>query len=591
MKNKENSPSIGYSFWGMIATIVGTVIGIGIFFKSPQIIGSTESTIMAIVAWMVGALVVGFMLMAYIEIASSTAKTGEVGSLSTWTHKFINPRIAKVVGIFLTIIYFPGIVVLLAIISTTFILEAVKIGKGTPLEPYALGVWGDFFFIVFIAIAIMAFTFALSYFLRKGGERFQIFGTILKFIPFFVLIVVGFFMGITGTIDDVKPISDPEKNPGFTENSGWEIANGFFLAMPAILFSFDGFLTTANLQNEMKEEEKKKFPKIIIISIILVATVYILTTIMSTWLGDYGDDGSGMNIPVVLNKMFGGEEWVTIIVLLIITISGMTTVNGFMMSSFHAFKSLSEAEIIPDPEGKLLVKNKRGFPVNSAWMMAGAFVAWIAIFGIAELVNYAVLGERQEVFSVATGEMKLEGYGWTTISGQISDANIIIVNVIYGVIILYALQNRKTNKVDVDHLKNFKVYATTGSVGVLLFSAYNLTNIYVQVFKGEIIQITIFVVLIIEISAVGLLYYINERSLKKMKVNNGHAVNEFKTKEIIKLIDQKPLTEKDVTKKPITPKEPPVKKDVTKLLDKKAANKKPPDKPKPNLKSKMVVKK
>ncbi len=572
MKNKENSTSIGYSFWGMIATIVGTVIGIGIFFKSPQIIGSTESTIMAIVAWMVGALVVGFMLMAYIEIASSTAKTGEVGSLSTWTHKFINPRIAKVVGIFLTIIYFPGIIVLLAIISTTFILEAIKTGEGIQSGDYALGVWGDFFFIFFIAIAIMAFAFSLSYFLRKGGERFQIFGTILKFVPFFVLIVVGFFMGITGFIEDVTPISDPGKNPGFTDNSGWEMANGFFLAMPAILFSFDGFLTTANLQYEMKEEEKKKFPKIIVISIILVSTVYILATIMSTWLGEYGTNGSGMNIPVVLNRMFGGQEWVTIIVLLIITISGMTTVNGFMMSSFHAFKSLSEAKIIPDPEGKLLVKNERGFPINSAWMMAGAFAAWMIIFGVAELVNFAVLGQHQEVLDAASGEMKWEGYSWTTISGQISDANIIIVNVVYGVIILYALQNRKTNKVDVDHLKNFKAYAIIGSVGVLFFSSYNLTNIVVQMFKGEVTQITIFIVLVIEMAAIGLLYYFNEWYFKKTKLNNGDGTDINNTKEVVKLIDEKPPVKSSSTKKLINPKEPLTKKDV---------NKKPTEKPNP----------
>ncbi len=566
MKNKDNNTTIGYSFWGMIATIVGTVIGIGIFFKSPQIIDSTQSSVLTIVAWLVGSLIVGFMLMTYIEIASSTAKTGEVGSLSTWAHKFINPEVAKVIGIFLTIIYFPGIIVLLAIISTTFILESVKIGEGINSLDYAFGVWGDFFFIFCIAIGIIMFTFSLSWFLRKGGEKFQIFGTILKFVPFFILIVVGFFMGITGFID-TTPIGDPGKNPGIDE--GWTTANGFFLAMPAIMFSFDGFLTTASLQNEMKEEEKSKFPKVMIISLIIVSTIYIWVAIMSTWLGDYGESGSGMSVPVVLTKMFDGQTWITIIVLLIITISGMTTVNGFMMSSFHAFKALSESKMIPDPHEKLLVKNKRGFPVNSALMMGGAFIIWLVIFAGAEIVNVAILGS----FDVSTGE----GYRWTQISDQISNANIIVVNVIYGVIILYALQNRKTKKVEVDYLKNFKLFAIIGSTGILFFSSYNLINIVVEVFRGDITQITIFVILTLEALTIGILYYFNETSMKKHEETIGKTDKNVGTKNIetnptIQKIIKNPFAKKTAVEKPTD------KKNDSELPSKKAGTKKPIDK-------------
>jgi amino acid transporter len=78
-------------------------------------------------------------------------------------------------------------------------------------------------------------------------------------------------MAVTGSMGDLD--FDGNTNKAAT-------ANGFFLAMPAILFSFDGFIYSTNLQNEMKEKDKKKLPKAMIISLIIICVTYISVAIM-----------------------------------------------------------------------------------------------------------------------------------------------------------------------------------------------------------------------------------------------------------------------------------------------------------------------
>jgi SNF family Na+-dependent transporter len=40
----ENKNKIGYSFWGIVASMVGVSIGIGIFVRVPQIVDSNNGS-------------------------------------------------------------------------------------------------------------------------------------------------------------------------------------------------------------------------------------------------------------------------------------------------------------------------------------------------------------------------------------------------------------------------------------------------------------------------------------------------------------------------------------------------------------------
>jgi len=480
--NTKKNNETGYSFWGIIATIVSTVIGAGIFFKAESVINITGSGSLSILVWIIGSIIIGCLLLSYLEIASSTAKTGEVGSLSTWTNKFFNVKFAKIVGLFITFIYFPTVIILLTSISIKFIMDAMGVNFGK---------WEEFAFIFTMIPLLITATYGLNLLTKNGGERWQMVGTCVKFIPFFIIVVVGFFMAVTGSMGDLD--FDGDTNKAAT-------ANGFFLAMPAILFSFDGFIYSTNLQNEMKEKDKKKLPKAMIISLIIICVTYISVAIMLVWIGDVG---IGFNIPAVLNKMFGGQKWISVIFLVIISISALTGMNGFAMFSMQSFKSLSEDNIIPDKNNVLVKRDKNNISKNSTYAMLIAVAIWFVIFIIAELVMSAID----------------PAHSWISIIDSTVVSSVIIVSFVYGVIVIGGMHNRKTNKVDVEQMKWFIPLAVVGSVGMIFASLYNITAIILaasgMTSMGEQMgAIMTLVIIALEALTVIVIYCLNERYIK-----------------------------------------------------------------------------
>ncbi len=491
MENKKDN--IGFSFWGIVASIVGVVIGIGIFFKAEAVISETGS-IMSIFAWIVGAAVVGLMLMSYIEVASSTAKTGEVGSLSTWTKKFFNIKVAKVVGLFINFIYLPSIIVMVSGISTTFIMDAAISGGSNAFNTD----WKQFAFIVCMSAVFIALGFAINAYLKRGGEKVQMVGTVIKFVPSFIVIVVGFFMAITGAIGgSIPPIEDQPPAGG---TSPATFVNGFFLAMPAILFSFDGFIYASNLQNEMKD--KSKFPKAILTSLVIIALTYILISVMTVWIGS---PDTGYSIPDILNRMFAGQTWLTSLTLAFIAISGLTGLNGFMMSSIHGFRALSQDSMINDKKGTLQKTDNNGVPRNSGYAILGAIGFWFVVMWLLEVARYFIDGS---------------GYSWTTMIDQYVTANVIIANFFYALIIVGAIANRKTKKVEVDEYKWFLPVAWIGSMGVIFFSFFNVVMIVGNAFglsgsDAIIGNAIISVSFIVQVLVIAGLYFANEKYNEK----------------------------------------------------------------------------
>jgi amino acid transporter len=214
---------------------------------------------------MIGILIIGCMLISYVEIASSTSDSNEVGSLSTWSLKFFNLKIAKFIGIFLTYFYLPSAIVILSSLSSQFIIESIR-SNGVAINPT-----NELISVIFLSGIFIIILMLINTIKPKLGEKTQIIGTIIKFIPFTIVVIVGFFMVITGNIKDSGIDSS---SPGASKT-----INGLLLSMPLILFTFDGFIHLSNLQNEMKD--KKKFPKAIIISFSIIAITYLMIGIMS----------------------------------------------------------------------------------------------------------------------------------------------------------------------------------------------------------------------------------------------------------------------------------------------------------------------
>lgn len=88
---------------------------------------------------------------------------------------------------------------------------------------------------------------------QKGSKLFGTAGMGIKVLPLLTVIIAGIvFMAIgqngSGT-DPGFPVDAPENLDGKS------MFEGMLLAMPAILFAFDGFVYSASMQNEAKDQK------------------------------------------------------------------------------------------------------------------------------------------------------------------------------------------------------------------------------------------------------------------------------------------------------------------------------------------------
>jgi amino acid transporter len=82
-KNNLNKKEQGqYGLLSMLALIVGVVIGSGVYVVNDSLYRISNSAGLIIITWLLISLVILFMLVAFIEISSITAKTKEAGTIN-----------------------------------------------------------------------------------------------------------------------------------------------------------------------------------------------------------------------------------------------------------------------------------------------------------------------------------------------------------------------------------------------------------------------------------------------------------------------------------------------------------------------------
>ncbi|HKM00620.1 MAG TPA: amino acid permease, partial [Sedimentibacter sp.] len=97
-----------YNLFTTITMIVGIVIGSGIFFKSDNVLFSTNGNIfLGIIVFILAAFSIIF---GSLSISMLASRTDEAGGIITYSEKFWNKSIACAYGWFQTFIYYPTII-------------------------------------------------------------------------------------------------------------------------------------------------------------------------------------------------------------------------------------------------------------------------------------------------------------------------------------------------------------------------------------------------------------------------------------------------------------------------------------------------
>ena len=411
-----------FEFLTVFATMIGIVVGVGIYSKNDlgkgHVLGITQNPIMAIILWVIVGILGIAMIVAFMEIASSTKK-GKSGTLANWFGHFVNRKTGSLVAIFNILGYIPIIYSILSYLIIDFILIALEV---TPSAEVKL--------IIFLigGVGVMSLFGIANAFTRHSGKIIQIIGLGIKLFP----LIIGLFLGF------INPASDNSFNEPTMRS--WHAGN-FFIAIAPILFSLDGFIYAANLQKEVTN--KQQVPKALFCGMVFIIVFYVLLLI-SIFLGT--NDGSLFTL--FTNTLAG---WFTKVIYWLIVISALVSLNGMTLTGSHAIHAASE--------DKFFFFQKA---ISLKWSAIYQTIIGIVWYLIAVLVSY-----------FATGDLFY-------IIDQLSNAITVLDFIFYGLLILAAIVNRIRKKVAVDKTRMFWPFAILSVVILAAFTSYIIYSIFAE---------------------------------------------------------------------------------------------------------------
>jgi APA family basic amino acid/polyamine antiporter len=331
MNHKNLKKSIG--LFASLSTVIGIVIGSGVFFKASSVFLKTQAPGLGIIAWALA----GFITIAAgLTSAELAAAIPETGGMVMYLKRVYGEKVGFLTGWMLSILYYPGLMAALGVMFATNVVSLLGIG-----EEYIL-------LITIGVIFLLGFANSLG---SKAGGTIQTISTLCKLIPLTLIIVLGFAKG-NGS-ENLYPIINKDTNLTFSLGS----------ALLATLFAYEGWLSAGNLAGEMKNPEKD-LPKAIVIGITLVTLIYVVINMAYLWVLP-ADVLANSSSPAsdVAKVIFGntGARFITAG----IAISIFGTLNALILTGPRTLYAMARENDI-----KFISKvNKAEAPGNAIWIM------------------------------------------------------------------------------------------------------------------------------------------------------------------------------------------------------------------------------
>ncbi|SJZ38510.1 serine/threonine exchange transporter, LAT family [Cetobacterium ceti] len=333
--------SRNFGFFTVFTTVVGMVIGSGIFVRASSIFQLTGAPGIALALWAVAGLV---SLAAGLTIAELGAAIPETGALISWIEKVFGKKMAYIYGWTQVVLYLPATMAALGIVFGS----QVSLFFGLNPDIYS----------IIIGIGTIIFLGILNSLSSKLGGHLQIVSTIGKLLPIFAIIICGFLYGAEHQSYNLTPFINLDPVPGKS------LFVSLGAAMTAIIFAYDGWIGCGTLAGEVKNPGKT-LPKAISIGLVLIGIVYIAINIaflMVMPAGALAQTQTPAND--VARILFGnlGEKIVGIAIL----ISIFGTINGYMLTSIRVPYAMAIEGMLPYSEVLGKVDKKTGTPFNSS---------------------------------------------------------------------------------------------------------------------------------------------------------------------------------------------------------------------------------
>lgn len=348
------------SFGQALATVVGTVIGGGVFFKISAITSQTGTPSLTLLVWILAGIVSIASGLTVSEIAAALPVTG--GSI-----KYIEYTYGKAWGYLFgwaqMVIYFPANIGALSVIFA----QQFAVLFNIPSK-----------FNTLIALALAIFLMMLNFISTKFASKMQSIMTILKIIPIALIVLFGLFN--TNKINfSFFPIQTaPGKN----------FANALSGGLLAALFAFDGWVNVTNLAGEIKHPEKN-LSRAIIIGLSAITIIYFLVNYTFIETVPFNQIVGNENTAYLASlKLFGNLGGKIITLGILISVYG--AINGFILTGIRIPYTLAKDRFLPfaDKIGKTNINT--GVPTISALIILFFSILMILLGTFDMLTNMLV---------------------------------------------------------------------------------------------------------------------------------------------------------------------------------------------------------
>ena len=334
MENKQLQKNLGIA--AALSTVVGMVIGGGVFFKPQAVYTLTGGAPgLGILAWIIAGIMTITAGLTAAEVSAAIPKTG---GMMVYIEEIYGKKLGFLTGWMQTVLFFPATAAAIAVMFGQQ--AALLLNNSSLVMPMTIGV------ILLIGI--------LNTFGSKTSGAIQTVSTVCKLIPLGLIIVFGF---IKGSGDN------PIMNPLVAEGIRPMGIIGQLLV--AILFAYDGWINVGALAGEMKNPGKD-LPKAIIGGLSIVMAINVVINLAYLWvlpaseLAQYASPAS-----IVAEKIFGPVGGKLINVGILVSVFGC--LNGYLLTGPRIPYTLANQKLLPATFGKL---NKNGVPANATLFMA-----------------------------------------------------------------------------------------------------------------------------------------------------------------------------------------------------------------------------
>ncbi|MDD6815103.1 MAG: amino acid permease, partial [Firmicutes bacterium] len=258
--------------------VVGIVIGSGVFFKAQTVLQITGGDMpMGILAWIVGGLIMLSCILAFSIMASMYEK---VNGVVDYAEATVGKRYAYIVGWFMSVIYYPSLVAVLAWLSARYTL--VFFQSVNPELVFSEGGPATGAECMALSLVFLCGSYGLNALSPKLAGHFQVSATFIKLVPLVLMMIFGVIYGLrTGQLTEnfsgtASGIAALEQAAGETGGAGTGTAGpasgtGMLLgAVVSTAFAYEGWIVATSINAELKDARKTLPAALILGSLIII---------------------------------------------------------------------------------------------------------------------------------------------------------------------------------------------------------------------------------------------------------------------------------------------------------------------------------